>query len=208
MSYSVNMSSINKHMKPIIVYDSISKKYQDDLEKMFVSRDFPWYAVHEQYSNGEKTLGFSHLAINDGPDNDKGSTASIYFSMLLPIIYTMGEILGKEIDKILRARVGLLVPSNTYKDALNENYVCTEGGDDPHVDFFIPHYTGLYYINDSDGDTLIYNEKEQKSKFTLLDSVSPEKGKICIFDGEHYHASTKPTKSYCRLVLTCNFTTK
>ena len=28
----------------------------------------------------------------------------------------------------------------------------------PHVDFYLPHQNALYYVNDSDGDTFIFNE--------------------------------------------------
>ena len=47
--------------------------------------------------------------------------------------------------------------------------------DSPHVDLIVPHFVMLYYVNDSDGDTLIYNEKtkfaacypDDEMKFTL-----------------------------------------
>jgi hypothetical protein len=36
--------------------------------------------------------------------------------------------------------------------------------------------------------------------------VSPEKGKMFIFDGKHYHSSGTPSMSGHRLVATFNFT--
>lgn len=194
-------------MQYITKQNAIPKIYQDELEDFMFSREFPWSIVHESLDNGTQfSAGFSHLAINDGPINPKGTTATPVVSRLLPISYVMGEILGKSVKKILRIRAGLLLPSNNVTRDRTPEVSFTLGGDDAHVDFMMPHYTGLYYVNDSDGDTIVYNEKQQSTEYTEMTRSSPEKGKIFIFDGEHFHASSKPTNSYARIVLTYNFT--
>jgi hypothetical protein len=68
-----------------------------------------------------------------------------------------------------------------------------------------PYYTGVYYINDEvDGDTVFFDEsslnvphcrvQENYKNFKEINRVSPEKGKVIIFDGHRYHSSTLPTK--------------
>ena len=64
---------------------------------------------------------------------------------------------------------------------------------------------GLYYLNDSDGDTVIFDQTEESSSYTVKKRVSPEQGKFICFDGKHYHASTCPKMFTKRLVLTVNF---
>ena len=87
----------------------------------------------------------------------------------------------------------------------------------PHVDFYQPHQTALYYVNDSDGDTVIFNETfddltvEQaakyadENKFTIKQRISPKKGKMALIDGKYYHASMHPIRASSRIVITFNF---
>ena len=79
----------------------------------------------------------------------------------------------------------------------------------PHVDVNKPHYTLVYYVNNSDGDTYMWNEKyeteEYPTYFTLLDSISPKKGKALLFNGMHYHSSSRPKVSRERIAITINF---
>ena len=186
--------------------NAIPKPYQDDIEDLLYSMEFPWFANHEHFAQtNTHSLGFTHLALNDGPEEPVGSTASNYFNRLLPIWYTMGDMLGKELNKLLRLRCGLLVPSANTKQKLNVNYL--DGGDEPHIDFLCPHWTALYYVNDSDGDTVVYNETKSSEQYTELTRSSPRKGKIFIFNGKHFHSSSKPVNGYARCVLTFNFTT-
>ena len=78
-----------------------------------------------------------------------------------------------------------------------------------HVDQFFPHYSIIYYVNNTDGDTIFYNntlgdEYENWSEKLLIDKdlsyweefkrVSPKKGRVVIFDGKIFHRSSYPTK--------------
>ena len=188
--------------------NALPRAYQDEIERLLYSMDFPWFANHEHFLNTNTySLGFTHLALNDGPDLPKGTTASTYFNQLLPIWYTMGDILGKELGKLLRLRCGLLVPSMSSNTIIS-NVDTVAGGDEAHIDFLCPHWTGLYYVNDSDGDTVVYNETKPSDNYTVLTTSTPKKGKMFIFNGKHYHSSSKPTEGYYRCVLTFNFTTE
>ena len=57
----------------------------------------------------------------------------------------------------------------------------------PHIDTqeVIPyHWTMIYYINDSDGDTLVFNETGENipvKNFTINKKISPKKGRAVIF---------------------------
>lgn len=77
-----------------------------------------------------------------------------------------------------------------------------------HVDNFKPHYSLIYYVNDSDGDTIFYNDtlgdkfedwmsilgnNKDLSYWKENKRVSPKKGRLVIFDGRIFHKSTYPT---------------
>ena len=62
-----------------------------------------------------------------------------------------------------------------------------------------PHYTGIYYVNDCDGDTFLFDGTKEIAK------ISPKKGRIVIFDGKTLHAGSHPYLSDFRMVINFNF---
>jgi hypothetical protein len=120
---------------------------------------------------------------------------------------------GEKVKDIIRIRVIL----NTVAD---KNY---EFG--PHVDIAQPHRVGILYLNDSDGDTIIYNERfnpilyKVKEEFdvdhlsipqnlTIQGTVSPKANRLVIFDGQNYHCGQTPTKTPRRIALNIGYTTE
>lgn len=88
----------------------------------------------------------------------------------------------------------------------------------PHVDAFFPHYTVLYYVNDSDGDTFLYNEKapvvdvgvvpEYPDMFNVAASFAPKMGRALIFNGLTYHSSSPPQLTSHRIAININVVPK
>ena len=89
---------------------------------------------------------------------------------------------------LLRMKVNLLFKSN--KKTINPFHI------DDKLDK--NYFSMIYYINNSDGDTVIYDNKK-------LVRVKPEAGKVLMFDGSLYHASSRPTKNKLRKVVNINF---
>jgi hypothetical protein len=72
------------------------------------------------------------------------------------------------------------------------------------------HKVLLYYVNDSDGDTILYNEvfeeyEEVPENFTVNKTFTPIKGNALVFDGLIYHSSSKPTKNSKRIIINIDF---
>ena len=63
----------------------------------------------------------------------------------------------------------------------------------------------LYYVNDSDGDTVIYKERyigtDKPQTLTELKRIEPKRGRVVVFDGLHYHSSSNPRKNSYRCVI-------
>ena len=72
----------------------------------------------------------------------------------------------------------------------------------PHIDIEWPHWVFLYYVNDSEGDTIFYNEQKE-----IIKRVAPKKGRIAFFDGSIYHSASTPNTSP-RAVININFVGK
>ena len=104
------------------------------------------------------------------------------------IAYRLSTIIKKPIIEIPQGRVWIQIPNNGMPIH------------PPHTDLDFPHWVCLYYVNDSDGDTIFFKD-DQKTK---IKSVSPKKGRIVFFDGSIYHSSSVPTKHH-RIVVNINF---
>jgi hypothetical protein len=80
----------------------------------------------------------------------------------------------------------------------------------PHIDTELEGYTTIViYLNDSSGDTVLFKEVGPKAhnKYTEVLRVTPEAGKILIFDSNIFHASSVPTTNKVRYLLNIMFKT-
>jgi hypothetical protein len=95
-------------------------------------------------------------------------------------------------------RVKLNVTPHTYE----------EGTLYPHVDKNEPHLIFLYYVHDSDGDTVLYNETFNgvfvEPPLTVMHSITPKRGAAFVVDGRHFHSITPPSKHSVRSVINAN----
>ena len=90
--------------------------------------------------------------------------------------------------------------------------VYTPGGRmcDKHVDSPIPHVATIFYLNDSDGNTVIYNEKFTKpedvdGELTIQKEIEPKANRLVIFDGLYIHTGHVPANHNNRVILNSNF---
>ena len=69
--------------------------------------------------------------------------------------------------------------------------------DTPHVDLQQEHLVALYYVCDSDGDTIIYNERHEPADkvYTVKQRVTPKQGRMVLFDGSLYHTAEQPERN-------------
>lgn len=175
--------------------------------KIIEGENFSWfYQNNTAYSNSMPQFdelhngSFSHIAVMDERKN------SISADCLEDILLTILDPMGKELNKLHRIRIALIPIGQS-------NFV-----NHPHVDVPYNHTVGLLYLNDSDGDTIIYNERFNpygtldvasyyedtlNRQVTELKRITPEENKFVMFDGTHFHSSSTPAKTKKR--LTVNF---
>jgi hypothetical protein len=84
--------------------------------------------------------------------------------------------------KNYRYKLNCLEPLKT-NPTLDELYSNT------HVDDTIEHIVLIYYANDVDGDTILFDKNNE-----ILKSISPKKGKVVLFDGSINHCPSWPSK--------------
>ena len=89
-----------------------------------------------------------------------------------------------EVD-VIQGRSFLQLPLTTKKGKV----------DTPHIDTDDKHFVMLYYVCDSDGDTIIYNEREKDRPdgiYTIKQRVTPKQGRVVLFDGWLMHTAEQP----------------
>tara|TARA_Y100000385_G_C12774407_1_gene500698 strand:+ start:72 stop:656 length:585 start_codon:yes stop_codon:yes gene_type:complete len=80
----------------------------------------------------------------------------------------------------------------------------------PHCDIRENGFTAIYYINDSDGDTIIFNEKTvdpflQGKELSIKKRIKNKRGRLVMFNQDYLHAGMPPTISDYRAVINFNF---
>ena len=185
----------------IYVFDDIIEKpYQELIKETLLGgdkppavcepdQDFAWYytsditdADHDGPFQGR--FGFGHEYVTP----EEGIICKFHSLFFGLIKNSCKKLKMKEVD-IIQGRSFLSTPTNISRDDV----------DTPHYDIDAPHFVMLYYVNDSDGDTLIYNEKSNYSdqfpdgiEFTLKKKVSPKQGRVVLFNGIHWHTAQQP----------------
>ena len=173
----------------VFVFDDIiNLSYQlqiEDIllgERLFNNDDFPWYFIPDiTYNDGlanQGRCGFAHYFA----DEDDGIISEFHPLFLKLIHNSCKKINLKKID-VIQARSFLQLPSNIPHEEV----------DDPHIDLIdTDHFVMLYYVCDSDGDTIIYNEREKSESYTIKKKVRPKRGRVVLFDGRLYHTAEQP----------------
>ncbi len=173
---------------------------QKKLLKYFLHPAFPWALTLDAVQgvgddpkiNDDSIVGMFHTFVYDG------QICSSFYKDIEWILDDFQK-LGFDKNKLLRIRAGLF-----FRHPSSDPHIA-------HVDAKTPHTTAVYYVNDCDGDLIIYDETYKSHPFktplvpTEIKRFQPSMGKLVVFDGQYYHSSSYPTKKSLRLAITLNF---
>ena len=180
-----------------IIDDFIDKEYQEDIKNILIgNKDFAWEDqeitfdwyfisdVTDAYAERQqKRWAFTHeyAGLDWGEDEDDELN-----NLFIPMLSEVCKKMDFDNLKILQGRSFLQFPLN-LKD---------KTPDTPHIDLDQEHIVALYYVCDSDGDTIIYNERKDQGleakSYTIKEKVTPKQGRMVIFDGTLYHTAEQP----------------
>jgi hypothetical protein len=200
----------------IKVYDDLlPPALVDRIEATLLNDQFYWFALDNLSLGGQKVKrefimpeGYKYV---ESPGMTKpfwrdGLWYDPYdmFMMSNMIIDYFSEASGIPANRLVRIKGNMLTPNpNPEYDETAMHY--------PHIDFYNNHHVLVYYVNDSDGDTVIFNEKWSPEHdgslipLTIKERIAPKRGRIAYFDGLHYHTSTNPMHHGERVILNINF---
>lgn len=172
-----------------VIDNVISEKYSQFLFEEIVKLKWT-FVPNLSYSENNSTdnCGFSYnffLAKNLSSDNIEKKLEEYHY--IKPLLLDAFEKFGLNVgvENVVRCRARLTVQKHQ------------EIIEDKHNDYSFPHLVLIYYINTTDGDTVLF-EKDQ-----IVERVSPKRGRCILFDGNILHASSSSTLSP-RIVLNTN----
>ena len=182
-----------------VIDDFIDLEYQEDIRTILMSdyqfqgKDFPWYYIQDVTAEGDvdsqNRAALAHEYIiydEDQSIEDQKATEEIdhFHYLFLPMLKHVCVRMNIKKINVLQGRSFLQFPLN-----LKDKTV-----DTPHVDLQQEHLVALYYVCDSDGDTIIYNERHESADkvYTVKQRVTPKQGRMVLFDGSLYHTAEQP----------------
>jgi len=188
----------------LIIDDIVSLETQEKIKETLLSDSFPWFYLNDVTSPDEisdNTPAMNHYYRVNYKTNSK------FYNLIEDIGDKGAELYGFDYTDVLQVRSFLQFPLNPnwrkqFVDAL-------------HCDFDTPHLVVLYYVLNSDGDTIIVNKQieedtgvDKNLKYTdyeVLHRITPKQGRAIIFNGKYYHTAEQPTNN-ARCIINFNLT--
>jgi hypothetical protein len=188
------------------IFDNILSVEEQDILLEFMESDYKNWTFLPYISLDEKD---AKIAIDEGILKqfpaytfDITKSNSLKYENIFNIL--------KKIESNVCKNIGVKFQQN-YRYKLNcqppiDNYTIDELYKNIHYDRQTQHMVILYYVNDSDGDTLLFKNKRghdapanNKTKkecqdgifdnVEIIQSITPKKGRAVIFDGTSLHTA-------------------
>jgi hypothetical protein len=192
----------------IVIDDLVTKTYQDQILARLTSYPFDWHwnpsnvLVDDGHENDPRlhldantidSYQLTHLFLHE----DRPELRDPHRDLLLPLLWTAKDRFGLAGEPI-RCKANLQTNNRNFGV---DNY------NPAHTDSPDPHVVVVYYVNDSDGDTIIFNEQAVKGNFelTVKQRVTPKKGRAVMFDGKYLHSSCNPIGNDSRIIINMDF---
>ena len=176
-----------------VIDDFIDEEYQEEIKNILIGNSdflwegeeypFDWYFISDvtdaYSSRQQKRSALVHTYFEEGETIDD----DIFNYLFLPMLKGVRERMKIKNMNVVQGRSFLQFPLS-LKD---------KTPDTPHIDLEDQeHIVALYYVCDSDGDTIIYNERKESESYTIKQRVTPKQGRMVIFDGWLMHTAEQP----------------
>ena len=156
----------------------------NNILSILTSNNFPWYYNEKTCSRPEEENEIDGFQFIHG-FMDGGTINSSFYDYLQPLIYETENIFNFS-RKIIKAKANFST-IDVNIGSHNHRPIHTD------KDFGV---TAIYYVNDADGDTIIFDDK--------MIEVSPKANRLVYFDSQLKHCYRTATKNNKRIVINLN----
>jgi len=197
-----------RNMKKIdieVVDDFLSPRYFNRVRNVILSDNQPWY-FNDNISTKNQTKNVKSYGFHNHIVKERNMLVEEPISYILSgLIHQAQDYCDR--DNILRCRLDMV----TYSSAEKYQH-------EPHVDW-IPYkpnlITAIFYIMNSDAETVIFNEKQRALdgnktdwndlELTVKKKILPKKNRIVFFNGHYIHTGYSPVNCERRVVVNINY---
>jgi hypothetical protein len=193
-----------------VLDDVIPKEMQDSIEDLLLGDKMTWHFCQDltRMRKQIKEEGLTDLSpyfwvsFLEDVNNLRNE---LMIRKMAPIVEHACQRLDLHLAKLLQGRMFLVPPLD---ESLRRKYT------NIHVDTKTDHLVCLYYVNDADGDTILFDKTtddvtpfephNNRVEFNEIQRVTPKKGRCVVFDGRIYHSAQSPAK-HTRCAINFNF---
>lgn len=176
----------------MIIQNILPDSLKKHIYNSFNSHDTPWYFNETINYPSEEEIGtyqFTHKLFENNAE------ISSLFPIARNIIYFFEKETNIRVKGIHRVKANL-----TTKQNLNDTQIEKLKHQDVQIDFQEPPYENflslIYYVNDSDGDTIIYADGGEEEE-----RITPQANTLLYFNSSKWHAGLFPTQHKKRIVI-------
>lgn len=176
---------------PSYIQDFLEGGFYENMSLKLIKKSLP-SGVKNDYFDDEQ-LECWVKSLNSG---DLISLGKSHFYLLPLQIGSLKLGINFNLENLFRAKLNIKF-NHTHSNSLKIN--------PPHIDnnYIRPFFIAIYYVNDSDGNTIIY-EGENINNLTPIKEIEPKKGRLILFDGRRYHSASHPINSKKRIIMNYN----
>lgn len=193
----------------IILENLLPPAHLKAIQNLFLSNEFPWY--YSPFTSRPQSNEYGAGTVFTSNVTETPQFCHVFYygadqktSALFDIVSPVFVILQKELQydfKLKRVKANMLCRQADYPKGHYNT---------PHVDWNPDdrvagekYKSFVFYVNDADGDTYLFNEHilDSPKSLTVKQTFSPKANTGIFFDSDNYHASSPPVNSNVRLVI-------
>lgn len=188
-------------MKPIIIDNFLSTEYNQFINTNIFGENtsFNWFHL-PNVSGAELKYQVDGVTFNKNQDGfyhgcySHNQINSNIYDIFVPVLNKIEKVFDVKINELIRIRIGM----NMQTAEAGSHY--------PHTDLDTPNKTFLYYVDESDGDTIFYKRDSKDENKLTVDFRNPHtQNQAVLFDGLTLHSSSSPIKYNRRTTVNINF---
>lgn len=180
----------------MIIRNIIPQSLQEEIINLTTSNNFAWFfndAVVINRDHMDNMMpGFTHIFYSNNQINSE------HCNVVKPLLYFIEQHLDRKIKSIYRMQANLMLNTHVDEKYLDNHIHKDVGEDDLDAkDKYKNYVTALYYVIDSDGETVLYED----NKTDIKEQHIPKQGSCLIFDSMNWHRASSPLHYKKRIAL-------